>query len=68
MCGGGWACMSEPDTRCVFADVVQCEVSNSRTRTEGQTLKVDTILEQSFHCDIGDLSRLKRKTKKSSWV
>lgn len=55
MCGGGRVHVSEPDARCVFADALQCQVSDSRTGTEGQTLKVDTTLEQSFHCDIGDL-------------
>lgn len=44
-----------PDTRWIFADAMQCQVSDSRTGTEGQTLKFNAVLEQSINYGMSDL-------------
>lgn len=60
-----WVCVCVfmycvPDTRRVFTDAVQCQVSDPRTGAAGQTLKFNTVLQQSVHCGICDLLQCKQ--------
>lgn len=57
-----------PDTRSVFADAVQCQVSDPRTGAAGQTLKFNTVFQQSVHCGISNLLQCKQMLGEHSKV